>query len=129
VNRGRRRIVLAIEPVLMQGALAKLLLEARDVEVVQLSGADPSDFRGGYDAAVVSDRLPEGVRADLVITLPDTRGSGGTGTVRSGDLLDEVTIGDAERIMELIEQYSSDSSHEGLAALGSPTRVQENLRT
>jgi len=97
---------LAVEPVVLEGALARLLLEARDIEVVQLSRADPNAVRGGYDAAVVSDRLPVGVRADVVITLPDTRGSGGIGTVLSGDLMDEVTIGGAERIMELIEQYS-----------------------
>lgn len=60
---------------------------------------------GVYDAAVVSDAVPDGIRAEVVITLPDTRGSGGTGTVRSGDVVDEVSIASAEQVVELLESY------------------------
>ena len=60
---------------------------------------------GGYDAAVVSDDLPAGVHADVVITLPDTRGSGGTGTVERDGVVQEVTIGGAARVVELLDQY------------------------
>ena len=58
-----------------------------------------------YDAAVVSDAVPECVRAEVVITLPDTRGSGGTGTVRRGDVVQEVSIASAEQVVELLESY------------------------
>jgi hypothetical protein len=101
-----RRILLAVEPDLLEGALARLLARGRDDEVVQVGGRGRKAPGGGYDAAVVSDRLPDGVRADVVITLPDTRGSGGTGTVRSGELVEDVSIEGAERVVELLEQYS-----------------------
>ena len=57
------------------------------------------------DVAVVSDRLPEGVRAGVVITLPDGRGNGGTGTITSGAVVQEVDIRGAERVVELLDQY------------------------
>lgn len=60
---------------------------------------------GRYDAAVVSDELPDGVHADVVITLPDTRGSGGTGTVARGGVVHEVSIAGASRVVELLEEY------------------------
>jgi hypothetical protein len=99
-----RRILLAVEPGVLEGALARLLSAGFHDEVVQV-GRTGRTAPGGYDAAVVSDQLPDGVRADVVITLPDTRGSGGTGTVTSGEAVQEVSIGGAERVVELLEQY------------------------
>ncbi len=104
MERRGRRIFLAVEPGLLEGALARLLRDDAQDEVVQVSrrGVAP---QAGYDAAVVSDVLPEGVRADVVITLPDTRGSGGTGTVRSGQGVSEVSISSPEQVVELLESY------------------------
>lgn len=82
-----------------------MLSATSDDEIVQAGRAPSSNVAGGYDAAVVSDRLPEGVRAHVVITLPDTRGSGGTGTVRDGDVVEEVSIAGAERVIALLDQY------------------------
>ena len=75
-------------------------------EIVQVGRKGLDTYDGEYDAAVVSDTLPDSVRADVVIMLPDTRGSGGTGTVTSGEAVYEVAIGGAERVVELLEQYS-----------------------
>ena len=100
-----RRILLAVEPGVLEGALARLLSARFDDEVVQVGRSGLKGAGGGYDAAVISDRLPEGVRADVVITLPDTRGSGGTGTVTRGQVTSDVGIGGAERVVELLEQY------------------------
>ena len=100
-----RRILLAVEPRVLEGALARLLSVGSDDEVVQVGRTGRTAPGGGYDAAVISDQLPAGVRADVVITLPDTRGSGGTGTVTSGEAVHEVSIGRAERVVELLEQY------------------------
>jgi hypothetical protein len=103
MERSGRRILLAVEPAVLEGALARMLAaEPRD-RVVQM-GHRRLDFPD-YDAAVVSDRLPHGVRAAVVITLPDTRGNGGTGTVRSGDVVHEVEIAGAERVVELLAEY------------------------
>jgi hypothetical protein len=104
--RSRRRILLAVTPAVLEGALARMLLATDDDDVVQLSRMGLTGHEDGYDAAVVSDELPEGVRAGVVITLPDTRGSGGTGTVRRGEVVREVDIAGAERVVELLEQYA-----------------------
>lgn len=74
-------------------------------DVVQVGERGFQGVHAVYDAAVVSDAVPEGVRAEVVITLPDTRGSGGTGTVRRGDVVQEVSIPSAERVVELLESY------------------------
>ena len=99
-----RRILLAVEPGMLEGALGALLSTGSGDDVVQV-GRKGMEAPGHYDAAVVSDKLPDGVRADVLITLPDTRGSGGTGTVSCGDVVYEVTIAGAERVVELLEQY------------------------
>lgn len=105
MDRSRRRILLAVQPAVLEGALATLLQAADHDDVVQLGHLGVAGHEGGYDAAVVSDDLPAGVHAGVVITLPDTRGSGGTGTVTRGDVVHEVTIAGAHRVVELLEQY------------------------
>ena len=82
------------------------MLSAADGDDVVDRGHDGLAADGAYDAAVVSDELPAGVYAGVVITLPDTRGSAGTGTVRQGAVVDEVTIDGAERVVELLAQYA-----------------------
>ena len=107
----RRRILLAVDPGVLEGALARMLSAGTGDEVVQLSRTEMIPFDSSFDAAVVSDQLPDGVRAGVVITLPDTRGSGGTGTVRKGGVVEEVSITGAERVIELLEQYVPPSAH------------------
>ncbi len=106
MQRYGRRILLAVEPGLLQGALARLLSVRSDDEIVEVGRTRLTQLDGTYDAAIVSDELPEGARAGVVITLPDTRGSGGTGTVRSGEVVDEVNILGAETVIELLEKYA-----------------------
>ena len=106
MGRSRRRILLAVTPAVLEGALATMLRASEDDDVIQVGRGGLAGHEGGYDAAVVSDELPEGVRAGVVITLPDTRGSGGTGMVRCGEIVQEVDIPGAERGVELLEQYA-----------------------
>jgi hypothetical protein len=94
-----------VAPAVLEGALARLL-SARFDDVVQTGRSGLRAAAGAYDVAVISDRLPDGVRADVVITLPDTYGSGGTGTVRTGEGVRDVTIAKAERVLELLDEYS-----------------------
>ncbi len=93
---------------MLEGALATLLAERYGDGVVQRARAGADSLAARYDAAVVSDRLPPGVRADLLVTLPDTRGSGGTGQVAVGGQVADVTISGADSIMELIDRYLTD---------------------
>lgn len=106
VERYRRRILLDVEPGLLQGALSKLLSARGGDEVVQIARARMKELDDSYDVAIVSDDLPTAVRAGVVIRLPDTRGTGGMGTVRRGAVVHDVSILGAERIVELIEKYS-----------------------
>jgi hypothetical protein len=103
-QRGRR-ILLAVEPAVLEGALASMLAAGESEDFVHRGPTESAG--GGYDAAVVSDRLPAGVRAGVVITLPDTCGSAGTGTVERDGVVHEVSIGGAGRVVELLEQYLS----------------------
>lgn len=100
-----RRILLAIDPGVLEGALASMLAAQSGDEVVQ-RGDRRHPLAGAYDAAVVCEELPAGVEAAVVITLPDTRGSGGTGTVRRSGVVEEVAIAGAERVVELIDEYA-----------------------
>lgn len=104
MDRPGRRILLAVDPGMLEGALARLLSDEDD-EVVELGRSGRQLSGDDYDAAVVSDELPAGVRARVVITLPDTRGSAGTGTVRRGEDVRPVAIGDAQRVVDLLEEY------------------------
>lgn len=104
VARSRRRILLAVQPAALEGALATLLGAGDADDVVQLGRAFAA-HEGGYVAAVMSDELPEGVQAGVVIILPDTRDSGGTATVTTGQVVRHVSIAGADRVVELLEEY------------------------
>lgn len=106
MEHSRRRILLAVTPAVLEGALATMLLASDDDDIVRLGGNGVAGHEGGYDAAVVSDELPAGIQAGVVITLPDTRGSGGTGTIRRGDDVRDVTIAGAEQVVELLDLYA-----------------------
>jgi hypothetical protein len=105
MERTGRRILLAIEPTVLEGALATMLSAAYGDDITQLGRGGTTAGIVGYDAAVVSDALPHGVEAGVVIVLPDTRGSGGTGTVTRGDVVHEVSIDGAEGVVELLDEY------------------------
>jgi hypothetical protein len=105
VTRSGRRILLAVEPAVLEGALAAMLAAGEGHDIVDTRGARRRPG-GDYDAAVVSDALPAGVRAGVVITLPDTQGSGGTGTVRTRGVVHQVSIAGAGRVVELLDEYA-----------------------
>jgi hypothetical protein len=105
MERSRRRILLAVQPAVLEGALARMILAESGDEVVQAGRVPDGSYHGGYDAAVVSAGLPSGVRADVVVMLPDTRGSAGLGTITCGGVVHEVSIPGAERVVQLLNEY------------------------
>ena len=105
MTRSGRRILLMVEPAVLEGALATMLAAGEATDIVHRGRPDESGA-GRYDAAVVSDELPPGVEAGVVITLPDTRGSAGVGTVSRGDVVDDVAIDGAEQVMALLHRYA-----------------------
>lgn len=107
----RRRILLSVEPAFLQGALAELLATDGQDEIVQASRGNGPVPGGAYDAAVVATDLPGNVQTDVLITLPDTRGSAGTGTVKIDKVIHEVSITTVEQVMELLNRYAPRRGH------------------
>ena len=109
---GRRRILVAVTPLVLEGALAAILASGGRDEVVQfheLPGAAGAGGPGGpasFDAAIVTAALPPDVRADMVIVLPDTEHGSRTGRVRSGAGWRDVPIATARQVLDLlVEQF------------------------
>ena len=98
--------MLAVRPGLLEGALAKVLSATGLDEVVQLGRDGQARAGGDYDAAVVSIDLPSDIHSDVVITLPDHSGSGGTGTVHTVDGVRQVQIDGPEHVLVLLDEYA-----------------------
>ncbi len=64
-----RRVLVAAEPAVVEGALAALLEEAGHVEVVQLHEATIELLEGRFDVTITSVELPSGIRSDRTINL------------------------------------------------------------
>jgi hypothetical protein len=74
-----RDVLLAIEPVVLEGALAQVLVQGGVPGVTVYHERDPRPS-GHYRMAVTTGSLPANVTADVVITLP-LEGRGGTAIV------------------------------------------------
>lgn len=101
-----RRILLALGPGVLEGALAEVLAVTNPTDQVVQHHRDGATPGAAFDAAVVCVDLPDDVWSDVVITLPDTRGSAGTGTVRNAQGLHEVEIDGLDRVMDLLDEYA-----------------------
>ena len=102
----RRRILLAVRPALLEGALNEVLSASGTEEVVRFTGDAENQLAGEYDAAVVCTVLPDTIRSRVVITLPDSYGSGGTGVVRDHNGVHQVSINGPEQVIELLDKYA-----------------------
>lgn len=71
----RRRILVALEPRVLEGVFAALLAGHHDV-VQYHDATDDELVTATYDAAVVTIPLPDGLRCETVISLPTDGGSG-----------------------------------------------------
>lgn len=101
-----RRILLAVGPGVLEGALAEVLAANDPTDEVVQHRRDSATPGAAFDAAVVCIELPDDVHSDVVITLPDTRGSAGTGTVRNAQGLHEVEIEGLEQVINLLDEYA-----------------------
>lgn len=77
------RILVAVRPAVLQDLLVQVLNAAGLDHIETLDEEHDRAGRGrtGYDAAMVSEVAPPGIRARVVITLPDQFGSPGLGAV------------------------------------------------
>ncbi len=100
----QRRILVAVNPVVLEGAMAKLL-ESPSVEVIQYHEADRLDLAEPCDAAIVTIELPDEMRPDVVITLPDTVGPSGHGRLTVGQESREVDITSFQDLRTLLHEH------------------------
>jgi len=98
----RRRILVAVEPTVLEGALAVLLQDRNDV--VQFHDAIEIDLSGPYDAAIVTTELVDRVRADVVITLPGDGADVGVGHILTGGLDREVQVHSHQQVIDLLDE-------------------------
>ena len=114
----RRRILLALQPALLEGALTEVLSASGADEVVRFAAGGHELFGVEYDAAVICADLPDRIRSRVVITLPDCQGSGGTGLVRDQNGVHRVSINGPEQVIDLIDEYSPRVKSRGTARIG-----------
>lgn len=100
---------MAVEPAVLEGAFAALLGNGDRADVVQFHGATAEELSTHYDAAVVTDGLAEGVRPDVLITLPDTERGGRVARVTIGDISRCVDVGKNGDVIDLLsEQFGTE---------------------
>lgn len=105
--RDRCTVLLAVDPVVLEGALAALITRAQFAEVVQAHSYD-TPFTRRYDAAVVSGPRPKGLRAGLTIELNES-GMGRT-RVRCGRSSRWENVSSHHDILEIVRWYCSPGS-------------------
>lgn len=93
---------------MLEGALAEVL-SAAQYEVVAVGCSATSVPGGRFDAAVVCAELRPKVTANVVITLPDGRGSSGTGVVTDNQGVRSMRIDTVDDILELLAAPRSGS--------------------
>lgn len=99
----RRRILVAVEPIVLEGALASILERVDLDDVVQFHRSPDRDV-DGYDAAIVTIELPDDLRPDVVITLPDTVGDQRAGRLTVGNVSTEVDIPTHNEVIDLLDE-------------------------
>ncbi len=83
VSGSDRSVLVAVEPVVLEGVLAFLIARRQQGQVVEFHST-PDALARSYDAALVSCPAPPDVRADVVICLP-AGGAGRTSVTKNGN--------------------------------------------
>lgn len=97
-----QRLVIAVDPLLFATSLAEALARP-DLDVVIRNGGPVDDEPA--DLAIVCGPRPRDVDAAAIISLPDEEDVLGMAVVRTGNLVDPVTIdtfADLQRIVDLL---------------------------
>ena len=90
---------------MLEGAVALLLEDGRRNVVVQFHEASEADRAGPFDAAVVTQELCSGVRAGVVIMLPNDAGVLDVGVVTSGGRRREVELRSPQQVIDLLGHF------------------------
>ena len=96
------RLLVAVEPVLLEAVLARLLQSWRHVCVVEYhQGETPPT--GTFDAVISTELVPSGITAATHICLP-AEGRAGTAVVTRGDHQQPATVESYRDLFAILEQ-------------------------
>ncbi len=110
VTGTRARVLIAIEPVVLEGAFAAILHSIGVDEVVQFHAATVAERARPFCVAIVSADLAAEVVADVVITLPGIAVPGAPtgpplGHVTSDEGRVVVDIRDERQVIDLLDEH------------------------
>lgn len=99
--------MVAVEPIVLEGALAAVLAESDRAEVVQFHEATSEELAAHYEAAIVTVGLARDLRPEILITLPDTVAGSCVAQVTVGEVSRDVAVRRGEEVIDLLaEQFS-----------------------
>ena len=106
-TQAHRRILVSLEPRVLEGAFAAQLGDGDRSEVVQFQRADLEELSPHYDVAIVTSGFAHRVQPEVLITLPDTEGGDGAATVTVNGVARPVTVSTNQEMIDLLfEQFS-----------------------
>ena len=104
-------MLVAVQPLVLEGAFASILTLVGLDDVVQFASASEHERNQVFDAAIVSAGFPATIRALGVVTLPDTQvevdGSGThhRGLLTTGGSGQTVDIHDQHDVIDLLDRH------------------------
>ena len=102
-----RRILVALEPTVLEGSFAALLGDGERSEVVQFQKAGLEELAVHYDVAIVTSGFGHPVDTEVLITLPDTALGGGEATVTVNGATRPVRVSTNQEVIDLLsEQFA-----------------------
>jgi hypothetical protein len=117
-----RRLLVAIEPRLLEGALGLVLQASMRGSVVRLHDVAGPVVETHYDAAVVTDDFAPLVCADVVLILADG-GAAGRGRIRTRGAARAVTIRSCHDVVGLLVDWLHHAGRLGSTCAHPPRRV------
>lgn len=103
----RRRILVALEPTVLEGAFAALLRDGERSDVVQFHRTGVDKLAQRYDAAIVTLGFEHDVESEVVITLPDTEAGGREASVTINGVTRPVRVDTNAEVVDLLtDQFS-----------------------
>ena len=107
----RRRILVALEPTVLEGAFAALLHDGQRSEVVQFQRGGVDKLADHYDAAIVTLGFDHQVESEVLIILPDTEAGGREASVTIDGVTRRVSVHTHTQVIELLtDQFSPEIS-------------------
>ena len=107
VSQPPRRILVALEPIVLEGAFAALLHDGDRSEVVQFNRGGIDELAGSFDAAIVTFGFEHEVESDVLITLPDTENGGRDASVTIDGVTRYVSVHTDTQVIDLLtEQFA-----------------------